>query len=359
VKLVHAADLHLDCPVRGLERYPGAPVRSACCATRRALSALVEITIAERAALLLLSGDLVDANARYHQTGLFLVREMLRLRDAGIRVFSVRGNHDAASRIVASLLLPDNVVELGLDGPETIVLDDLGVALHGQSYLDRATTVNLVAGYPHAVSGAVNIGLLHTSADGREGHDTYAPCTVRMLREIGYDYWALGHVHAREVLCSDPPIVFPGNVQGRSIRERGPKGATVVTLEDRRVVSLEHRSLDVVRFCGCEVDVSDARNLDDILDAVGHRLRALLGDDDSDDRVLAVRIVLEGMPGIGALLSCSPERCLHWIRATALEVGDARLWIEQVRARAGAPTCTEWIVGSADATAMAPFGLAL
>jgi DNA repair protein SbcD/Mre11 len=353
VKLVHAADLHLGSPIRGLERYAGAPVRGAVRATRRALSALVDLTIAERAALLLLSGDLVDANARYHETGLFLVREMLRLRDAGVRVFTVRGNHDAASRIVASLLLPDNVVELGLDGPETMVLDELGVALHGQSYQDRATRGNLVAGYPRRVARAVNIGLLHTSADGREGHDTYAPCNVRMLREIEYDYWALGHVHAREVLCSDPHVVFPGNLQGRSMREPGPKGATVVTVEGGRVVGFEHRSLDVIRFCTCEVDVSEAERLDDILEAVERRLKTLVGDDDRDDRVLAVRLVIDGVPGVGALLSCPAQRCLHWIRGVARQVDEARLWIEQVRARAGAPICTEWTVGSADTTATA------
>jgi DNA repair protein SbcD/Mre11 len=182
VKLVHAADVHLDGPICGLQAYGGAPVGAVRHATRRALTALVDLAIDERAALLLVSGDLIDANARYHETGSFLVREMLRLREAGIGVFTVRGNHDAASRIVPSLLLPDNVVELGLEGPETAVVDGLGIALHGQSYRERATTANLVSGYPPPVAHALNVGLLHTSADGREGHDAYAPCTVRMLR---------------------------------------------------------------------------------------------------------------------------------------------------------------------------------
>src|SRR5262249_25240669 len=158
------------------------------------------------------------------------------------------------SRIVSSLLLPDNVAPLGLSGPETVVLDSLGVAVHGQSYAERATTDNLAAAYPAPVVGAVNVGLLHTSADGREGHDPYAPCSVSTLRRLGYDYWALGHVHAREVLCRDPFIVFPGNVQGRSMRERGPKGATVITIERNRVARVEERALDGLRFCVAEVD---------------------------------------------------------------------------------------------------------
>jgi DNA repair protein SbcD/Mre11 len=343
VKLVHAADLHLGCSIRGLERCAEAPVGAACRATGRALSALVDLCIDEGAALLVLSGDLVDASARDHKVGLFFVREMLRLRDAAIRVFSVRGNHDAANRIVPSLLLPDNVVELGLDGPETVVVDQLGVALHGQSYRDRATTENLVSGYPRPIPEAVNIGVLHTSADGRVGHDTYAPCTVRLLRELGYDYWALGHVHEREVLCRDPAVVFPGNTQGRNMRERGPKGATIVSVEGSRVAGFEHRSLDVVRFCACEVDVSAAETFDDILGLVRSSLATLV-DKGGEGRALAVRLVLEGAPGIGVLVSCSPERCLHWIREVARAVDEARLWIEQVWVRAGAPVFTEWMV---------------
>jgi hypothetical protein len=217
----------------------------------------------------------------------------------------------------------------------------------------------LVASYPRPVPQALNIGLLHTSADGREGHDTYAPCTVRMLRQIGYDYWALGHVHAREELSLDPPVVFPGNLQGRSMRERGPKGATVVTVNGSRVAALEHRSLDVIRFCSCVVDVSDVQTLDDILDMVGRELVTLLEDDDSEDRVLAVQVVLAGVPGIGALLSISPARCLHWIRTVAAEVDEARIWIEQVRARGGPPVHAEWIIGPSARAAAVFSGVAL
>jgi len=342
VKIVHAADLHIDSPIRGLERYEGAPAAAARLATRRALSALADLCIAQRASLLVLAGDLVDASAHDHKTGLFFVSEMLRLRDAGIQVFSVRGNHDAASRIVPNMLLPDNVVELGLDGPETIVIERLGVAVHGRSYRDRATAENLVAGYPGPIARAVNVGLLHTSADGREGHDVYAPCTVPALREVGYDYWALGHVHAHEVLCVDPPVVFPGNLQGRSMREQGPKGAIVVTVEGSGVVAVELRSLDVIRFCTCEVDISEAETLDDILDAVSRRLAMLLDGDDSEERVFAVRIVLDGVPGIGALLAHAPARCVREIRAVAREVGEARIWVESVQARGRAPVSARW-----------------
>ena len=93
-------------------------------------------------------------------------------------------------------------------------------------------TDNLASGYPRYDPGYFNIGMLHTSLTGRQGHEDYAPCSTDELKSKGYDYWALGHVHKREIVDKDPWIVFPGNIQGRHIRETGVKGVTLVTVED-------------------------------------------------------------------------------------------------------------------------------
>src|SRR5262249_3429109 len=149
--------------------------------------------------------------------------------------------------IQRSLRLPENVRELSVKKPETILFEDLGVAVHGQGFANRAVTEDLAASYPPARAGLVNVGVLHTSVDGREGHDAYAPTTLETLRSKGYDYWALGHVHKREVLSEDPWVVFPGNLQGRHAKETGPKGATLVTIASGRIAAVEHRPVDVVR----------------------------------------------------------------------------------------------------------------
>jgi DNA repair protein SbcD/Mre11 len=343
VKFVHAADVHLDSPLYGLLRHEGAP-GGAMGATRRALAALVTLCIEEQASFLLLGGDLVDATGRDYKTGLFFVQEMLRLRDADIPVFSVRGNHDAESRVMTCLALPENVTELGLLGPETVVIDELGVAIHGQSYRERAATDNLAARYPPPIAGALNLGLLHTSVDGRPGHDTYAPCGVTTLRSLGYAYWALGHVHAREVLGREPWIVFPGNLQGRSLREAGPKGATVVTTAGGHIEKVEHRPLDVVRFSAAKIDVSEAASLDDILGRVVRELEPLLADD--DERLHAVSVVLDGAPGVGALLSHAPEQCLRAVRHVARDLAPERLYVAEVWAEGAEPLQGGWSVGA-------------
>ncbi len=232
IKFIHAADIHLDSPLVGLERYDGAPVDEIRGATRRALENLVRLATEEHASFVLIAGDVYDGDWKDYNTGLFFVKQMARLKEAGISVYLVAGNHDAASVITKSLRMPDNVAFLSTERPETMLIDRLGIALHGQGFPAREVTEDLSIAYPDAMAGMFNIGLLHTSVDGRSGHEPYAPCTLDGLRSKGYDYWALGHVHAREVLSEDPWIVFPGNMQGRHVRETGPKGARQGWRED-------------------------------------------------------------------------------------------------------------------------------
>jgi DNA repair exonuclease SbcCD nuclease subunit len=217
-----------------LDAYPGAPVERLRGASRQALTALVDLAIEQRVAFVLLAGDIYDGNWADFRTGLFFRDQMVRLRRAGIRVFIVKGNHDAESQITKQLPDVDGVHVFSSHKSETIDLEELGVAVHGRSFPHRAVPEDLVPLYPPPLSGRFNIGVLHTSLTGREGHDPYAPTSVEVLCDKGYDYFALGHVHAREVVReSTPRIVFPGNLQGRHAKETGPKGCELVTVEGR------------------------------------------------------------------------------------------------------------------------------
>lgn len=328
-RIVHAADLHLDSPLVGLMRYEGAPVAEVRGATRRALENLVQLCLEENARLLLLSGDLYDGDWRDYSTGLFFAAQMARLREVGTQVLWIRGNHDAQSKITRHLMLGEHCVELSSKQPETFVHEATSVAVHGQGFFSAQVTEDLSAGYPEPLRGMLNIGLLHTALSGRPGHAPYAPCDVRALSARGYDYWALGHVHQREVVADEPWIVFPGNLQGRHVRETGAKGASLIHVADGRIVKVEHRALDVVRFCQLRIDASQADGVLDVAQLVKSALREAL--QAAEGRLVAARVHIQGASRAHAELARDPERAKAQIQSSAGEIQGGEVWLEDVR----------------------------
>ncbi|MEW6520519.1 MAG: DNA repair exonuclease [Thermodesulfobacteriota bacterium] len=325
-KFLHTADIHLDSPLKGLEAYEDAPLEEIRGASRRAFDQLIDFAVDEEVDFLLIAGDLYDGDWKDYHTGLFLVNRMGRLQRAGIRVFIVAGNHDAASNTTRALPLPDNVSLFSPRKAETKLLDDLRVAVHGQSYAARDVRENLALGYPPRQAGYFNIGLLHTALSGRAGHESYAPCTVDDLRARGYDYWALGHVHQQEVVARDPWIIFPGNLQGRHIRESGAKGATLVTVEEGRVTAVQQREFDVLRWLLAPVDLSACQTIEAVFGQVRQALEA--GRAAGEGRPLAVRLMLSGACPVHAELIDRWPRLLDELRGVAAASGE--VWLEKV-----------------------------
>lgn len=337
---IHAADIHLDSPLRGLEQYDGAPAEKIRNATREAFVNLVDAAVSRKVAFVLLAGDLYDGDWKDYNTGLFFVSQMAILQQKNIPVFLIRGNHDAASQISKQLKLPSNVYELSSKKPETVLLENLNTAIHGQSYSTRAVTDNMALQYPLPIETYFNIGLLHTSASGREGHERYAPCSLRDLTDRGYDYWALGHVHQRERLLEKPYILFPGNIQGRHIKETGSKGCSYVTVSDGEIESVEHIELDVLRWEICEVDAgSEAGDLHALLEKARMVLESVF--EKTDGRFLAVRFKFTGVSVIHHQLLTETEHVINNLRAIALEVGQGDIWIEKVKIETSGLTSLE------------------
>jgi DNA repair exonuclease SbcCD nuclease subunit len=332
-KFIHAADIHLDSPLCGLSRYESAPVESIRDACRRAFQNLVDLAIEEKAAFVLLAGDLYDGDWKDYSTGIFLSRQMGRLGRHNIAVFAVAGNHDAANRMTKALGSPSNMKFLSARKVETIILEDLAVALHGRSYATQHVDENLAAGFDAAERGMFNIGLLHTSLDGREGHAVYAPCTLDDLRSKGYQYWALGHVHKQEFVSEDPWIVFPGCIQGRHIQETGAKGCILVTVEDGAVFEAEKISLDVMRWTRCDVELTDVGEMREVLELTRQAIEKERNN--AEGRPLAIRIRFQGATRMSDELAAYPERLEEQIRALAAEVAGENLWIERVENAAG------------------------
>lgn len=334
-KFIHAADIHLDSPLHRLDAYEGAPVEALRGATRKAFENLVTLALREKVAFVVIAGDLYDGDWKDYNTGLHFVYRVSELAEAGIPVCVVAGNHDAASKITKSLRLPEGVILLDPNAPQTVTLDAVGVALHGWSFLTPSVKKNLARNYPVALPGCFNIGLLHTCATGREGHEPYAPCTLDDLRSRAYDYWALGHVHQRETLLDQPLSVFSGNIQGRHVGEPGPRGCMLVAVDDRGRAEATFRALDVVRWFRVAVDAAGMGSGYDVVDAATERIEELLAQ--HEGLPLVARVEVKGNCPANEQIGSEPERWAAEIRSAALEKGAGRVWIEKLKIRTGLP----------------------
>ncbi len=343
-QFLHAADLHIDSPLESLGAKDAAVAARFAHAGRAAVAALMHETIASEAKFLIIAGDIFDRDWKDVSTGLFFVRALGELHRAGVPTFLIRGNHDAQSAMSRGLPYPPNVHLFDARRAETKTLDDLGVALHGRSFPDRAVPDDFVKSYPARREGWLNIGVLHTGLDGARGHESYAPCTVEDLNRFGYDYWALGHIHAAEIVSRNPWIVYPGNLQGRSPRETGAKGAMRVSVEDGRIVAVEPVPLDAARWAHESVDVSACADESDVLSRIAAGLSR--AHETAEGRPLAARLTLTGVTPTHARLVARREFIEDEARVLGFQLaGDC--WVERVKIGTRAPE--ERQVAEADA----------
>ncbi|MET9851561.1 DNA repair exonuclease [Streptomyces sp. NPDC006450] len=231
IRVAHLADLHIGSALRGLADYPGAPAIDPREAPYEALTAAVHRIVEGGYDAVLVAGDVFD---RRHADARALVAcqdALGTFHEAGLRTVVVSGNHDAESPLPHKLNLPPSVRWLGADAPESVTWHDLGITVHGQSVAVPDERRDLAAGFPRAIPGAVNIGLLHTSLHGAWSRRVCAPADPRTLARAGYDYWALGHVHHRLVPGAGAFAVYPGNTHARGPGEPGGRGFTELLIE--------------------------------------------------------------------------------------------------------------------------------
>lgn len=323
--IVHAADLHVNSPLGGLRlHYPNEDWHIP---TRQALNTLVAATIDASAAALVLAGDIVDRDWFNDHVARLLADSLRVLDESGVSVLVADGNHDAASRLRGRLVntdgpLPPRVRWFGPDEASTEILDEIGVAIHGRGVPAPTAAEDLVTGFPPARPGLLNVGVLHTSLDRPPPVKPCAPTTTGALVRTGYHYWALGHMHRREVLGTEPWVVIAGNTQGRSIAETGPKGATIIETAGDRITAVRFRDVASIRWERIRLDptVGEAADVAELAQA---RLRAAAADLATGQR-LAARIELAGL----AIPTGHHAELAAQIRATA--GADPRYLIERI-----------------------------
>lgn len=293
MRLLHAADLHLDSPLRSQALRDPERARRLRGASRLALARLVDAAIEEEVAALLLAGDIFDNGVGDVTSRVALATELRRLSRAGIRTVAIRGNHDALLDYTRYGPLEEGVVILDAARPTCRVGD---AAIHGLGFENRHMAASLLPRYPAPEPGVINIGLIHTSLGGAVGHDPYAPCSEADLLGHGYDYWALGHIHKRFERRSETCLaVMPGIPQARHAGETGRGSATLVEIDGDGARAREI-ALAVVAFETIDVDLAAAASLGERREAIGRALVAAA----RPGHEIAARLRLSGAGSLAA-----------------------------------------------------------
>ncbi len=295
IRFVHAADLHLDSPFTGLKAAAPADVANALYhATFDAYENIINLCISEQVDALLVAGDVFDGADRSLRAQLKFVEGLKKLDTQGIRSFVCHGNHDPLDGWQARLDYPPGCRRFGPEWEAVPVFEDPDRALiHGISYRKRDVTENLALRLGNVDPGPFSIGLVHGNVGNNPEHGAYAPCSLDDLAQSGVHYWALGHVHTRQVLNEQgPTVVYPGNPQGRHPNETGARGVYLVEVDDGGNVGLDFRPMDTVRWARLDSDIAALDTEQDLLDALHKGMQALL--DGADGQSVVVRVRLTG-----------------------------------------------------------------
>ncbi|PEF64177.1 metallophosphoesterase family protein [Bacillus cereus] len=271
VKFIHAADLHLDSPFKGMEMNVAQSVWERMKqSTFESFERIVDKAIQERVDFVLLAGDLYDAETRSLRAQVFVREQMKRLSQYDIPVFIIHGNHDHLGGSWAAIEFPENVhvfTEPYVEEKSFYKNGELLASIYGFSYLQQAVTDNMTAQYTKMSDAPFHIGMLHGSVEGDAEHNRYAPFQIRELKEKQFDYWALGHIHKREILSEEPYIIYPGNIQGRHRKETGEKGAYLIELTKKGSQCSFFHTADVV-WDEIEVSIDGLETVDELMTSV-------------------------------------------------------------------------------------------
>jgi DNA repair protein SbcD/Mre11 len=296
IKFIHCADLHIDTPFKGIGEINQDLKEILYNSTFKSFQNIVQVAIDNKVHGVLIAGDIYDGADKSLKAQLRFRSELQRLSDAGIQSFIVSGNHDPLDSWAASIEWPElvNFFEGDKVYNYPLIVEGETVAdIYGISFPKRDVTDNLALQFKRKNKDILSIAILHTNIGENTGHKSYAPATTEDLKSRKFDYWALGHVHTRQILNErDPAILYPGNSQARSPREPGSKGCSLVTLEQDGACEIKHIPTDVVRYQSSVLDVSGIKTLDEIIDAVKNECDIIAND--MEDRHSIVRLKLRG-----------------------------------------------------------------
>ncbi|KDE87082.1 metallophosphatase [Oenococcus oeni] len=282
MKFIHAADTHLGNPISGIDRKINLPEevkKQIALATFTAFSNVIKLAVDRHVDFVLFPGDLFDSSQQSAYLYNFLNQQFQNLKEAGIEAFISFGNHDFQSDVENDFIWPENVHAFPKSKAKTFFHDSWDgkrVAITGTSFAVRNPQESLVPLYPSRDQSATyQIGMYHGS-QGNSSANNYAPFSVGDLQALNYDYWALGHIHVRQVLSKNPAIVYSGDPQGLDLTETGEKGVYFVSDEnDQGGLTAEFVPCSSFVFDSFELSINDQSAISNISDLIVQELLSL------------------------------------------------------------------------------------
>ena len=263
-KFIHCADLHLDTPFKNIFNYSEERGKRMVASAYKALDRIVEKAIKEKVDFIIFSGDVFDNDFSTPRSR-YLFADAIRR--SGVRCYVAYGNHDYERKWESSIPLPENavvfpdrVINVPYPNKENKLTDVIGVS-HSRKNEERDLTLDIDG------TSCFSIAVVHCDVDAVSEGKCYAPCKLQSLIGKKIDYWALGHVHKRNVLHRSPYVVYPGNTQGRSPKETGEKGAYLVTVSNGVVADMEFFPTGYIEWVDTEADIT-GKELDQVLETI-------------------------------------------------------------------------------------------
>ncbi|SHJ70436.1 metallophosphoesterase family protein [Halodesulfovibrio aestuarii] len=294
---IHAADLHLDAAFKGVANVSSQVAGALRAATFEALERLTELACSERPLFVVLAGDVYNQEDQSLKARFALLDACKRMRDAGVRVFIVHGNHDPLLETEKSFSFPDNVHIFGSDSVEQVRIENINgelvTVVHGVSHGKHNERRKLARQYSRTEDDVFQIAVLHCTVDSVAASEQYAPASIADFAKSGIEYWALGHIHEQQIVSREPFVVYSGNIQGLHINEQGERGCLLVNVENGEV-STRHHTLGGILWKIESVDISNVAQVDLLEEVVESCLENVAQQLPTACKGVIVRLVLEG-----------------------------------------------------------------
>lgn len=331
---IHTADLHLDSPFIGIYEINQELRESLVNATFEAYDTIIDLCIEKEVDFLLIAGDVYDSANKSLYAQLKFIKGLDRLSNAGIQTIIAHGNHDPLNGWSATLNWPEDVHIMSGDTIDSIQLEKDEthvVTIIGTSYPAQHIWTNLAQKFPKRENNEVfTIGLLHCMVGSSTEHDPYAACTMQDLKDLDYDYWALGHIHVPSVINETyPVVVYPGNPQGRHIREAGPRGCYLVTVDTKNEISKEFIETDTIRWYVEDISIEGIESEEDLILQIRECIDTIL--DGADGRSVICRFILTGRGPLHRTLTKEGiiDDILQYLREDE-NLGSQFVWVERL-----------------------------